>query len=92
MRARVKPCEVEVQEWRPDKPHEAVRVLTAVELVRRRANSGGVCSLCSRPWEEHGYLEGQGELCPGDWLVKSPQDNLLSCTPAEFASIFELVD
>ena len=54
------------------------------------------CHLCGQIMNDHGWLDRNSSfrstVCPGDWVVTGPQQELFACQPDELDRVYEPVE
>lgn len=76
---------VQADRWHRHGDHPAVRRLPESHPAHRRT-----LSCCGSPGAAHGMLPGSaGLVCPGDWVITSPDGIHGAVHPGEFAARYE---
>jgi hypothetical protein len=102
MKVVKKPVELEAYRWWKNGDHpedgcyyvytEGTKKLTEGMVVKPCKDMWDeLCEHCGEPAEAHGYIYGQGRVCPGDWIVSHPLNgNQYEIVKAsQFAKLYE---
>ncbi len=88
-RMRKKPeVEVEAREWSWGAEEEPMLGV----VPSRHARAGSRCGYCGHIMLDHGWLDTGGfgrPVCPGDWIVTSPDGTRYPCRPYVFLAMYE---
>lgn len=86
---RTKPIVIEATQWFKNGDHPEVRYYGDPDTLSDVKHSA-----CRRTWRDHGWidtLEGDEEVCPGDWIITGIEGEHYLCKPDIFEETYDEV-
>jgi len=98
---RKKPIIVEAEQWFSvtydgiDQDNNPTYHLDVGYFRHPEISGKNICQHCGKQMHDHGWmdtLEGEHNVCPGDWIIKGIKGEMYPCKPDIFKETYDLVE